>query len=221
MRHTDEMFAQLWNRVSALFRRGGAHVVASPPAAVLYLQGRHWQHKYLDVLADLRVLEEVYSLPVGEEFTRARAHELSRAAEGFFKTCRELADWIKEETGCEAIEHVHATQGRTFPSPLQLCDAVAQTAKHHTRSITKQKPDPISATAGMVYRGENGLQADIAWHTKQSGISTVDALALAKECITEWQSYLQDNGLGTTPPADDLSQLFKGSPWQFYPVPDS
>lgn len=63
MRHTDEMFAQLWNRVSALFRRGGAHVVASPPAAVLYLQGRHWQHKYLDVLADLRVLEEVYSLP--------------------------------------------------------------------------------------------------------------------------------------------------------------
>lgn len=215
MRHTDEMLAQLRNRASALFRHGGANVVASPPAAVLYLPGRHWQHKYLDVLADLRVLEAVYSLPIGEEFTRARAHELSRAAEGFFKTCRELADWIKEETGCDAIRHVRDSQGRAFPTPLQLCDAVAQTTKHHTRAITKQNPDPISATAGIVYRGENGLQADIAWHTKQSNTRTVDALELAKKCISQWGSYFQHNGLDTAPPEDDLSQLLKGASRRF------
>ncbi|WP_237164683.1 hypothetical protein [Mycobacteroides salmoniphilum] len=208
------MFAQLRNRASALFRHGSANIVASPPAAVLYLPGRHWQHKYLDVLADLRVLEAVYNLPVDSQLTPARARELSRAAEGFFKTCRELADWIKEETGRDAIKHIHDAPGPAFPTPLQLCDAVAQTAKHRTR-VPKERREPISATTGIVHRGENGLQADIAWRTGQSNISTVDALALAKKCIGEWQSYFQNNDLDTTPPEDDRSQLFKSSPWPF------
>ncbi|MFT9661757.1 hypothetical protein ACM0CQ_05805 [Mycobacteroides abscessus subsp. abscessus] len=208
------MFAQLRKWISVLLHRGSGNVVIRPQTAVLYLPARHWQHKYLDVLADLRVLEAVYNVPPDEQFTPARAHELSRAAEGFFKTCRELADWIEEETCCTAIGHIHDTGRRAFPTPLQLCDAVAQTAKHHTR--TKQKQDPISATPGIVRRGENGLQVDIAWHTKtQLGISTVDALTLAKECMSEWHSYFQDNGLDTAPPEDDLSQLFKGSPWRF------
>ncbi|ORB50620.1 hypothetical protein BST43_22060 [Mycobacteroides saopaulense] len=210
------MLARLGKRISVLLHRGSGSgsVVIRPQAAALYLPARHWQHKYLDVLADLRVLEAVYNVPPDEQFTPARAHELSRAAEGFFKTCRELADWIKEETGCDAIRHIHHAPGRAFPTPLQLCDAVAQTAKHHTRAPQEGR-DPISATAGMVYRGEDGLQADIAWHTTESETYTVDALTLAKECISEWQSYFQNNGLDTTAPEDDLSQLFKGSPWEF------
>ena len=70
-------------------------------------------------------------------------YELTRAVEGFFKTCRELADWIQEATGRGAREYVHEIREEN-PSALKLCDAVAQTAKHYIR-----KPEPNLITASV------------------------------------------------------------------------
>jgi hypothetical protein len=79
----------------------GGDAVITPKPAFTFFPKRHWQGKYDDILVDLRVLEAAYNVHQ-EELTRARAAEFARVAEGFFKTCRELADWIYEETGVNA-----------------------------------------------------------------------------------------------------------------------
>jgi hypothetical protein len=136
---------------------------------------RNWNRKWRDVLAAHAVLGENY------EANGIDVDDFTRRVEGFFKTCRELPDWIEEETGLPAIEYARN------PPALELCDAVAQTAKHYKRKPSKW--DPITATVVELFGQDSGLRADITWESAKRRGERQDALKLADDCIAEWHSF--------------------------------
>lgn len=80
-----------------------------------------------------------------------------RQAEDFFKDCRELADWLKRQAGRpEAMSYVNS-----HPD-LMLCDGMAQTTKHHTRTASGTIPTPS-------LRGSQWCTAEGACEPRLSG----------------------------------------------------
>jgi hypothetical protein len=138
---------------------------------------RPWQRKWRDTRHAYDELVEAYKGPGVHD------DDFTRCIESFFKTCRELADWIdKELTGRDAVTYVN-----TAPW-LKIGDALAQTAKHHTRDRG------ITAKVSELFGEANGARADIVW-TDGANSGTVDALKLADDCLAEWQQYFQRHGL--------------------------
>lgn len=67
------------------------------------------------------------------------------------RACHELGDWIEESTALPAKEYAKQ------PPTLEVCDAVAQTAKHHTR---RQSGSRITAIVVKLY-------GDQIWHSRR------------------------------------------------------
>jgi hypothetical protein len=111
---------------------------------------------------------------------------LTRRVECFFKTCHELGDWIEEEIGLQA--KTYAKQ----PPTLYLCDAVAQTAKHHTR---RQPASPITAIVVRLYGDQKGIHADLECKNNAGVSGRDDALALADRCVDEWRRFFLQHNL--------------------------
>jgi hypothetical protein len=60
-----------------------------PSIAAGYTSPRPWQEKWQDVLSGVEAIEVAYATQEG-----LHIEEFRRDLEGFFKVCRELADWI-------------------------------------------------------------------------------------------------------------------------------
>jgi hypothetical protein len=76
---------------------------------------------------------------------------------------------------------------------LEVCDAVAQTAKHHTRH---QSSNPITAAAVELFGDQTGVHTDIKWTSADSAKQGQrDALELADLCIDAWQTFFRLNKL--------------------------
>jgi hypothetical protein len=142
---------------------------------------RTWQRKWRDVMNAHASLAEVYQ---GKGLD---ADDFTTRIEMFFKTCRELADWIdKQQTGRNATQYVN-----TAPS-LKIGDGLAQTAKHHSRD---RGSDPITAHVGKMFNDRVGIHAEVVWTSNNSGSGKSDALKLADDCIAEWRAYFQQHAL--------------------------
>ena len=155
-------------------------VVAALNASVSigYDPDRPWPQKWRDVKHGLDVLEAMYAQnDLDNDVVR-------RQVEDFFKDCRELADWLKQQAGKpQAMSYVHTD------SDLKLCDGMAQTIKHHTRTPTSWNPDPITAWIATVYGGKG------EWSSVSGANGTEDALRLARRCVAAWQRFFQREGL--------------------------
>jgi predicted RNA-binding Zn-ribbon protein involved in translation (DUF1610 family) len=147
-----------------------------------YGPARPWQQKWRDVEQELAALEAVYAKD-------ALSNELvRRQVDSFFDECRKVADWLKRNAGrAEAMEYVNTD------FDLQLCDGMAQTDKHHTRTAGRD-PDPITARVAWVYSG-SGVRAEIEWSRKSGASGTVDALDLARRCTAAWKRFFQRHNL--------------------------
>ena len=113
---------------------------------------RPWEQKWQDVTHLLQEIIATYGIRMGNDPVR-------RMVEGFFDSCRELADWLERDTGKAALAFVN-----TDPD-LRLCDGFAQTTKHHTRTRKPDKKDPDSITARIrsISSGPVGVQVEIGW----------------------------------------------------------
>lgn len=150
-------------------------------ASVGYNPVRPWQQKWRDIEGGLAVLEDLYTRD------DANNEDARRAVEDFFKDCRELADWLKEQAGKpEAMVFVN-----TDPD-LMLCDGMAQTIKHHTRS-SQRNPDPLTVRVAWVHTGP--IRVEIEWSRPSGATGTEDALGLARRCAAAWQSFFQQHNL--------------------------
>ncbi len=59
-----------------------------------------------------------------------------------------MADWLTNQAGeSQAMSYVNTD------AHLKLCDAMAQTTKHHTRT-SGRNPDPITAWIATVHGGK-------------------------------------------------------------------
>lgn len=149
-------------------------------ASVPTIAQRTWQRKWRDVQHARRLILETYQ---GHHLD---VDDLTRRIEGFFKKCHELGDWIEEETGLPAKAYAKT------PPTLELCDAIAQTAKHHTR---RQSGNPITAVVVELFSDQKGVHGDVAWTSNAGNNGRVDALMLADQCVAAWENFFRENGL--------------------------
>ena len=146
-----------------------------------------WQRKWLELEHQLVDLEDYYANrpPLGNV-------AVENMVEGFFKTCREMADVLWHDPAASLAKADVMRFVRTEPD-LRLCDAFAQTIKHNERTPTKANPDPLSARIDWF---DDQLGVQLAWESLSGNTSgTVDALDLARRCKSAWQTYLTQHAL--------------------------
>jgi hypothetical protein len=162
-----------------------AHAKAQAPRPTLrigYEQERPWQQKWQDLVDRREQIRQAYVTTTGLSNEQVR-----RIVEHFFAICRELADWLKQNAGLtQALDFV------TSDPYLRLCDAVAQTTKHHTR----EGKDPISARVMNISTGPHGISVEIEWTRPSGDNGSADALDLAERCVAAWQRYINRSGSG-------------------------
>jgi hypothetical protein len=149
------------------------------PTVVLGLgDPRPWEQKWRDVLDELQRMERACAREEGQS-----TDDVRRAVEGFFKTCRELADWLWQNGGLAKP----IVMSFVLSDPrLRLADAVAQTTKHHTRT----GDDPITARITEIRSAPEGISAKISWSRPSGTSGAEDALDLARKCVQSWQGFL-------------------------------
>lgn len=161
---------------------------APPPTiAIGYPSPRPWRQKWQDVLDALKPIERAYETQKG-----LSNEDVRRAIEDFFQVCRELADWLWQSTGASKSTVMKRVHGSHY---LRLADAIAQTAKHHTRKPTKQNPNPITAGIAEIRIGPGGAQVRIDWSRPNGAKGSRGALDLACGCVRSWRRFLYEQGL--------------------------
>jgi hypothetical protein len=158
-----------------------------PTIAIGYSCPRPWRQKWQDVLDAVELVERDYQ-PQGS----LGNEKVRRNVEGFFQACRELADWLWQNAGVTKSKvHERIRQSHY----LRLADAMAQTAKHHTRTPASQNQNPITAAIAEIRVGADGARVRIDWSRPNGSRGSRDALELARGCIRSWRRFLHENSL--------------------------
>ena len=157
--------------------------VPSPTIAIGYTSPRPWRQKWQDVLDALKPIERAYTTQEG-----LSNEDVRRDIENFFKACRELADWLWEDTSVSKSTVMKRVQKSHY---LRLADAMAQTIKHHTRP----GQNSITASIAEIRIGSNGARVRIDWSKTNGRKGSRDALDLARGCARSWQRFLREQRL--------------------------
>jgi hypothetical protein len=162
-------------------------VVPTPTIGIGYNPHRPWQEKWQDVEHGLERIESAYDVTQGQYGNE----DVRRFVEGFFKDCRELADWLWQDHQSTGLNKA-IVMGFVMADPaLRLADGIAQTTKHHTRTGT----DPITARITDITTGPGGRYAKIGWSRPGGAKGSEDALHLARKCVDAWRRFLAGQGL--------------------------
>ena len=163
--------------------------VEAPPGtiAIGYTSPRPWRQKWQDLLDALEPINYAYTTK-----DSLSNEDVRQDVEHFFQICRELADWLWKNGGVSKSIVMERLHGSHY---LRLADAMAQTAKHHTRTPARQNPNPITAEIAEIFIGPDGARVRINWSRPSGAKGSRDALDLARGCVRSWQRFLREQGL--------------------------
>jgi hypothetical protein len=167
-----------------------ARAVATAPApsiAIGYTIPRPWQQKWQDILDTLKPVEHAYTTKGG-----LSNEDVRRDIEAFFRACREMADWLWQNTNLSKATVLKRVRNSHY---LRLADAIAQTTKHHTRATINQNPNPITAGVAEIRITPDGARVRIDWSRPSGSAGSRDALDLANGCIRSWRRFLHEQNL--------------------------
>lgn len=99
---------------------------------------RTWQRKWRDVLHDRNAIAETY------QGDRIDVDDFTRRVEGFFKTCRELADWIEESTQLPAMDYARTPPRSNCAMPWRRPRSTTPASR---QSGTQSQPSWSSCSA--------------------------------------------------------------------------
>jgi hypothetical protein len=165
-----------------------------PTIIVGYDEHRPWHEKWRDVQDGLEQIENAYAATESDGYYGNE--RVRRVVEGFFKDCRELADWLWHDHQSTGLEKSTVLAAVMSDPDLRVADGFAQTIKHHTRRATKVNPDPITARIIDISVGAGGSRAFIDWRGG-GGHGREDALNLARRCVDAWKRFLAGSGSST------------------------
>jgi hypothetical protein len=148
-----------------------------------------WTDRWRDVLHYLEQLKVAYS-PGGETLG---LEEVERRVKEFFLYCYHVRDSLLRDL--TAMPEVTASvDGYIKGYPLGTCRDLCNTVKHDGRDPGK--------TEARVYKttllSSKGARVIIKTDTSSPSAPTVDALALAEDCVQAWRDFLK--GFGITAP---------------------
>ncbi|SRR5229473_92593 len=109
----------------------------------------------------------------------------------FFQNCWHLKDWIKNDPSVPARVRRSIETLVAKPRPLMICADLANATKHlrlrNVRAGAKHSHRNLSITPGESSKVEYRIEIG---RGKQQ-----DGLELARECLSEWERILTEQGL--------------------------
>lgn len=114
----------------------------------------------------------------------------------FFQNCYHLKDWIKNDPYCagwkDVETHINANQD------LQLCADLCNAQKH--LKLTSQRSGQNPQFGGSHMRlniteggGPTTVKIAVSYSVDTTSAGTIDALDLAKRCVTAWKDFIEAN----------------------------
>lgn len=109
----------------------------------------------------------------------------------FCSECHDLRDWLVGDLATLPGLTAKAIDAHILSAmPLQVCSAVANSHKHHTR-----RAGTTTARIRSTDMTPNGARVEIEVDWASEAAMAVDALRLADECLASWSSFLLAQGI--------------------------
>jgi hypothetical protein len=159
-------------------------VATAVKASVGYGADRPWYAQWYDVREHLRTVDADCQPGAYQGNQRVK-----RAFENFFTECFHLGDWLWDDKATGLTKKQVSAFILKDPA-LRVCEGVANTSKHRTRS----QPGAMTAWIASVTPDEKGTRATVEWSQSQNS-GTTDAFAVARRCVDAWDGYLKAIGL--------------------------
>lgn len=154
-----------------------------------YSELQSWLSKWDDVLHDYKAIEEAFTTE--GTYASVLRHRLLR----FFEDCWHLIDWIKRDLELPAAVRERVMKAATSSEPMGVCGAVANTSKHHTR-WEGQAMAQVRAVKMPQGSGRWSPTVTITFrHPGTPEARNHDARTLATDCLSWWQSFIDQNEL--------------------------
>ena len=160
--------------------------VTIPEPTITVTRADHppWFEKWWEVVRARDQLDEVYA----QRVPAVGNAEVDERVTRFCNECHDMRDWlIGDLTGVTANE---VTRHSTSSPALVVSSAVANSHKHHTRKFGTTTAR-IRETR-MTPRGAR-VTIEVDWATPAA--NTLDALALANDCVASWRQFFARHGL--------------------------
>ena len=147
---------------------------------------RPWVEKWKSTMSRLDALRAVYTRA---EEPKSNVDVDNRALD-FFVDCDHLRDWIAEDdVSLPTITWTEVRGHLASSPPLQVCNAICNSHKHHTRA------SGVTARIRDTEIGPHGARVtiEVGWATPSA--TTVDALDLAEQCVESWRVFFKAQGI--------------------------
>ncbi|WP_426977902.1 hypothetical protein ACQCSU_01750 [Pseudarthrobacter sp. O4] len=142
---------------------------------------KSWLEQWGQVERSYKKVQNLYAGTVDNQ-------EALTTVKDFFIHSWHLGDWLKKDPEISVKHEDIGTLLQSEPD-LQICNAFANTSKHHTLD----RANAMSARVSSVVTQPQG-QVTIEISTS-SGTETRDALELATSCMGIWRKFLHSHGL--------------------------
>lgn len=151
---------------------------------------RPWIEKWLMIEHALSALEDSYRDP------GIRSIEVELRVDSFFVECFHLWDWLHKNVGkgtppsLPGVTHADIDAYLKGSATLLLCKDICDTHKHHTRNVGRR-----TAAIRDVLIGATGAAVTIEVDWGLPSATTIDALALAHDCVASWEAFFAACGI--------------------------
>lgn len=162
-----------------------AHVVINDAVEVTvgYSDEQSWLTKWDDVKRDMEAVDDAFSDTDVDNLIIK--HRLVR----FFEDCWHLVEWLGRDAQVSGIDHKYVLNAALASRAMKVCEAVANTSKHHTRHAGL--PTALVKSVTLTHQTPT---AQIKYSEGNSNID-FDAQSSATECVAWWRQFFVDNGI--------------------------
>lgn len=136
-------------------------------------------------------------LSAGIEHTEASPH-YDDDVYAFFQNCYHLKDWIKNDPFCVGWPSVESLVNSD--PDLQLCADLCNGQKHLKLTTHRSNENPQFQGKSINLNINEGLGTGTAevkiamtYNVVTTNRGTIDALALARDCVNAWNTYITAN----------------------------
>ena len=158
----------------------GAGTLSTVLVSVGYGEHRSWLEQWGRVKNDYADIQEAFST------TGIDNQAIANRLVIFFQACWNLIDHLKNDKSLPSIDHQPREEIKTSEA-MKICEAMANTSKHHTRW------DPKSATGHIKEINFSGPRITAVIHYKQDGVNgephDFDAETVATACMAWWRDF--------------------------------
>lgn len=154
-----------------------------------------WQQEWASVLALLEEIRRLYAVDIDG----AGNLGADLRVESFFDQCHHFLEWLWKDPTSSVSKHDAMGYRQTCPA-LIWCGCICNSTKHYI--ITSEHF--VEARIRETEIGEHGIRVIIEIDWARTNSRSVDALALAEDCVASWRAFFAVQGITDPMPPTEV-----------------